>query len=165
MRTLACNERRYNPMSYHNGSVWPHDNAIAAVGFRRISHHRGIQKILEGLTHAAVHLKTGSLPELFCGFSRDERSGPIPYPVACHPQAWSAASIFTIVQAMLGIAVRGFDHRLVIDSPAMPEWLDWLKVENLRVGEGAVSLLLRRTPQAPKVEILETHGPVSVEIK
>jgi glycogen debranching enzyme len=164
MRTLACNERRYNPMSYHNGSVWPHDNAIAAAGLRRISHHRGILRILEGLTQAAAHLKTGSLPELFCGFPRDQRSGPIPYPVACHPQAWSAASIFMTVQAMLGISVRGFDHRLVIDSPVMPEWLDWLKIENLRVGEGAVSLLLRRSAQAPKVEILETRGPVAVEI-
>ena len=70
-----------------------------------------------------------------------------------------------IVQAMLGIAVGGFDHRLVIDSPAMPEWLDWLKIENLRVGDGAVSLLLRRTAQATKVEILQTRGPVAVEIK
>jgi len=165
MRTLASNERRYNPMSYHNGSVWPHDNAVAAAGFRRISHHGGILRILEGLTHAAVHLKTGSLPELFCGFPRDERAGPIPYPVACHPQAWSAASIFMIIQAMLGITVGGFDHRLVIDRPAMPEWLDWLKVENLRVGTGAVSLLVRRTPKASKVEILKTRGPVVVEVK
>ena len=165
MRTLACNERRYNPMSYHNGSVWPHDNAIAAAGFRRISHHGGILRILEGLTHAAGHLKTGSLPELFCGIPRDERSGPIPYPVACHPQAWSAASIFMIVQAMLGIAVEGFDNRLVIDSPAMPEWLDWLKVESLRVGDGAVSLLARRTRGSARIEILDKRGPVTIEIR
>jgi glycogen debranching enzyme len=165
IRTLACDEQRYNPMSYHNGSVWPHDNAIAAAGFRRISHLGGVLKILEGLTHAAEHLKTGSLPELFCGFPRDERPGPIPYPVACHPQAWSAASIFLVVQAMLGITVGGFDHGLVIDSPVMPEWLDWLKIENLRVGEGAVSLVVRRASEAPKVEILETRGPVAVGIK
>jgi glycogen debranching enzyme len=91
--------------------------------------------------------------------------GPVPYPVACHPQAWSAASIFMMLQAMLGIEVMGFDHKLVIDSPAMPDWLDWLKIENLKVGDGAVSLLVRRTPEVPAIEILAKSGPVTVEIR
>ena len=165
IRTLASNERRYNPMSYHNGSIWPHDNAIAAAAFRRISHHGGILKVLEGLTQAAAHLKTGSLPELYCGFPRDERVSPVPYPVACHPQAWSAASIFTVVQAMLGIEVGGFDRKLVLESPAMPEWLDWLKIENLRVGDGAVSLIAHRARNGARIEVLENRGDVSVEIR
>ena len=164
IRTLASSERRYNPMSYHNGSIWPHDNAIAAAGFRRVGERRGILKVLEGLVQAAAQLKTGSLPELFCGFARDDRLGPVPYPVACHPQAWSAASIFTIVRAMLGIEVRGFEQKLVIDSPMMPEWLDWLKIENLRVAGGSVSFLARRARDVATIEILEKRGPVTIEI-
>ena len=165
VRTLGSNERRYNPMSYHNGSVWPHDNAIVAAGLRRISHHDGILRILEGLTQAAAYLKTGSPPELYCGFNRDERVGPVPYPVACHPQAWSAASIFTVLQAMLGIEVAGFERKLVMESPAMPEWLDWLKIDNLRVGDGAVSLIAHRAQKTARVEVLENRGDISVEIR
>jgi glycogen debranching enzyme len=165
IRTLGCKERLYNPMSYHNGSIWPHDNAIVAAGLSRAGHRGGVLRILEGLLDASVQLKTGSLPELFCGFPRDERLGPVPYPVACHPQAWSAASLFMILQAMLGIEVMGFDRKLVINSPIMPAWLDWIKIENLRVGAGVASLLVRRTPEVPAIEILEKRGRVTVEIR
>jgi glycogen debranching enzyme len=113
---------------------------------------------------AAANFKTGSLPELFCGFPRDERLGPVPYPVACHPQAWSGASIFMIVQAILGIEVKGGERKLVIDSPAMPDWLDWLKIENLKVGDGAVSLIVRRAAQGPSIGIIEHAGDVTVEV-
>ncbi len=164
VRTLGSAERRYNPMSYHNGSVWPHDNALAAVGLARIKGRRGVLRILGGLLGAARHLNTGSLPELFCGFPRDERLGPVPYPVSCHPQAWSAASVFMIVQAMLGIEVRGFDRTLVIDSPVMPDWLDWIKIENLRIGDGAISLIARRAPEGTTIGITERRGDVKVEI-
>jgi len=111
-----------------------------------------------------VELKTDSLPELFCGFSRDERLGPVPYPVACHPQAWSAASVFMILQAMLGIEVHGCDRKLVIDSPIMPEWLNWLRIENLKVGDGAVSLLISRVPEGAAIGIIERRGNVTVEV-
>jgi glycogen debranching enzyme len=164
VRTLSARERRYNPMSYHNGSVWPHDNAIIAAGLARFKKHQEAVRILDGLLQAAGQLKTGSLPELFCGFPRDERLGPVPYPVACHPQAWSGASIFMIVQAMLGIQVMGFDRKLIIDSPAMPAWLDWLKIENLKVGDGEVSLMVRRAPEGTSVGIIERRGAVSVEL-
>jgi glycogen debranching enzyme len=164
VRTLSSAEQRYNPMSYHNGSVWPHDNALIAAGLARLKRRAGTIEILKGLLQAAGHFKTGSLPELFCGFPRDERLGPVPYPVACHPQAWSAASIFLIVQAMLGIQVMGFDRKLVIDSPAMPDWLDWLRIEGLKVGDGKVSLIVRRTPEGASVGIVERQGNVSVEV-
>jgi glycogen debranching enzyme len=164
VRTLGSDERRYNPMSYHNGSVWPHDNALAAAGLARIKGRRGVLRILDGLLGAARHLNTGSLPELFCGFPRDERMGPVPYPVSCHPQAWSAASVFMIIQAMLGIEVRGFDRTLVIDSPVMPDWLDWIKIENLRVGDGAISLIARRAPEGTTIGIIERRGDVKVEV-
>jgi glycogen debranching enzyme len=136
IRTLSSAERRYNPMSYHNGSVWPHDNAIAAAGLSRITGRQAVLRILEGLLDASIQLGTGSLPELFCGFRREERLGPVPYPVACHPQAWSAASIFMILQAMLGIRALGFDRKLVIDSPVMPAGLAPDRKPESRKGRG-----------------------------
>ena len=163
VRTLSSRERRYNPMSYHNGSIWPHDNAVAALGLSRIPGRQGVPRIMQGLLDAAVNLETGSLPELFCGFPREERLGPVPYPVACHPQAWSAASVFMILQAMLGMRVMGFDRKLIMDSPALPQWLDWLEIKNLRVGDGAVSLLVRRAPISA-VEVIENRGSVTVEV-
>jgi glycogen debranching enzyme len=165
VRTLGSSERRYNPMSYHNGSVWPHDNAIVAAGLARYKKQQDAIRILDGLLQAAGHFKTGSLPELFCGFPRDERLGPVPYPVSCHPQAWSAAGIFMIVQAILGIEVMGFERRLVIDSPAMPYWLDWLKIENLKVGDGEVSFIVRRIPEGTSIGIIERRGNASVEVR
>ena len=116
VRTLSTAERRYNPMSYHNGSVWPHDNAFAAIGLARYGNRAGAQRILRRLFDAAVHLGVRSLPELFCGFPREPRLGPAPYPVACYPQAWSAASVFAILQAIMGLQVLGFEQRVVLDS-------------------------------------------------
>jgi glycogen debranching enzyme len=164
IRTLSAAERRYNPMSYHNGSVWPHDNAIAALGMGRIQGREGVIKILEGLLDAAVHLHSNSLPELFCGFHREPRLGPVPYPVACHPQAWAAGSVFLILQSMLGMRVMGFDRRLVIDSPVLPDWLQWLRIDELNVGDCRVSLMVRRTPSGAAIEVLEKRGPVVVEV-
>jgi glycogen debranching enzyme len=164
VRTLGSNQRRYNPMSYHNGSVWPHDNALATIGLGRCPGRSGVLRILEGLLHAAEQLNTGSLPELFCGFPREERLGPVPYPVACHPQAWAAASVFMILQAMLGLDIKGEQRKLLINSPVMPEWLEWLKIENLKVGKGTVSLLVRREVEAVAVAILRKQGDVTVEV-
>jgi glycogen debranching enzyme len=166
LRTLSAAERRYNPMSYHNGSVWPHDNAIAALGLARSSQGHGTLKIITGLFQAALDLH-GSLPELFCGFAREPRLGPVPYPVACHPQAWSAASIFLTIDAMLGMKIDGFDQRLILDSPMIPDWLEWLKVEDMAVGDGLVSFLARRPSIGPgaAIEILKKQGSVEIEIR
>jgi glycogen debranching enzyme len=165
VRTLSSQERRYNPMSYHDGSVWPHDNAIVALGLARIEGREGVAKILEGLLQAAVQLGTPSLPELFCGFPREARLGPVPYPVACHPQAWAAASVFLILQAMLGLKVLGREKTLVIDSPLMPPWLEWLQIDDLRVGDDArVSFVVRRTLRGAAVEIIEKQRAVVLEV-
>jgi glycogen debranching enzyme len=166
IRTLSAKERRYNPMSYHNGSVWPHDNAMAALGLARYGRRAAALRILEGLFDAAVQLENESLPELFCGFPREPQLGPVPYPVACYPQAWSAASVFMILQAVLGIEVIGCEQRLIIDSPVIPAWLDWLRIEDLKVGAASVSLLLRRTEKGPAAaEILRKTGSVKVELR
>jgi glycogen debranching enzyme len=164
VRTLSSRELRYNPMSYHNGSVWPHDNAMTALALSRLPDRRGVLRIMDALLHAAANLHSGSLPELFCGFSREEHLGPVPYPVACHPQAWSAASVFMLLQAMLGMRVNGFDRKLTMKSPALPQWLDWLEIRNLRVGEGAVSFVVRRAHETAALDITEKRGTVTVEV-
>ncbi|MGO9607702.1 MAG: glycogen debranching N-terminal domain-containing protein [Candidatus Binataceae bacterium] len=167
VRTLSDSERRYNPMSYHNGSIWPHDNAIAAMGMARNRNHAGVIRVLDGLLDAAVSFRGGSLPELFCGFHREPHLGPVPYPVACHPQAWSAASVFLILQAMLGMRILGFENRVSIDRPIMPPWLEWLKVEGMKIGQGSVSLQFQRLPNtnAAAVEVLERTGGVEIDMK
>ncbi|HZC45244.1 MAG TPA: amylo-alpha-1,6-glucosidase, partial [Candidatus Acidoferrum sp.] len=164
IRTLSRNEKRYNPMSYHNGSVWPHDNAIAALGLARAGDQTGAVKVLEGLFHASEQLNTSSLPELFCGFRRETGLGPVPYPVACYPQAWSAASIFMILQAMLGIRVLGFERRVVFDTHLIPSWLDWLRIDGLKVGDGRLSFVLRRSPNGAAIEVMEKTPGVRVEV-
>ena len=164
IRTLSGSEKRYNPMSYHNGSVWPHDNAMAALGLARAGDHAGVLKVLEGLFDASEQLNTSSLPELFCGFRREVGLGPVPYPVACYPQAWSAASVFMILQAMLGMRVLGFERRVVFDTHSIPSWLDWLSLDKLRVGDGSVSFELRRCPNGAAIEVKEKSGDIHVEV-
>jgi glycogen debranching enzyme len=164
IRTLSRHERRYNPMSYHNGSVWPHDTAIAALGLARGGDHSGVITVLEGLVDASAQLQCTSLPELFCGFRREPSLGPVPYPVACHPQAWSAASVFLILQAMLGMRVLGFERRVVFESHLIPSWLDWLRIDGLRVGQGSVSFVLARSLSGSAVEVKQRSGGVRVEV-
>jgi glycogen debranching enzyme len=164
IRTLSRNEQRYNPMSYHNGSVWPHDNAMAALGLARAGDHSGVVKVLDGLFDASGQLNTSSLPELFCGFGREAGLGPVPYPVACYPQAWSAASIFMIMQAMLGMRVLGFERRVVFDTHVIPSWLDWLSIDGLKVGDGHVSFVLRHSPNGAAIEVKEKSDGVRVEV-
>jgi glycogen debranching enzyme len=165
VRTLSTNARRYNPMSYHNGSIWPHDNGIAALGLARIPGRDGVMRIMRGMFDSAVELHGGSLPELFCGFTREPRLGPVPYPVACHPQAWAAASVMMMLQAILGLRVDGFDGRLVIDSPMLPDGIGTLSIEGMPVGTGSASLIVRASSKGATVEITDKRGPVSIEVK
>ncbi len=164
IRTLSGKEQRYNPMSYHNGSVWPHDNAMAALGLARAGDYVGVIKVVEGLFDACEQLNTSSLPELFCGFRRETGLGPVPYPVACYPQAWSAASVFMLLQAMLGMRVLGFERRVIFDTHLIPAWLDWLSIDGLKVGDGSVSFVLRRSPNGAAIEVKEKSGGVRVEV-
>ena len=164
IRTLSRNEQRFNPMSYHNGSVWPHDNAMAALGLARAGDYVGVGKVLEGLFDACEQFNTSSLPELFCGFRREAGLGPVPYPVACYPQAWSAASVFMILQAMLGMRVLGFERRVIFDTHLIPPWLDWLSIDGLKVGNGRLSFVMRRSPNGAAIEVKEKSGGVRVEV-
>ena len=139
IRTLATDEIAFNPMSYHNGSVWPHDTAICAAGLARYGHKEAVVKLVSGIFEAALQFRL-RLPELFCGFPRQSGGMPVPYPVACLPQAWSAGAPFMLVQACLGLSVDGWKRRVIVDRPTLPIGIDSLTVRRLRVGDAEVDV-------------------------
>jgi glycogen debranching enzyme len=143
VRTLAAGQARFNPMAYHNGSVWPHDNALCARGLARYGNKQAAVHLLQALFEAAVSFDM-RLPELFCGLARRRGEPPTAYPVACLPQAWAAGAPFMMLEACLGVTVDAERGEVRIDQPALPEGIDWLEVRNLRVGDGAVSITFRR---------------------
>jgi glycogen debranching enzyme len=146
IRTLSSEYPTYNPMSYHNGSVWPHDNALLADGFARYGFREEATAVIEGLFEAGKRFPDARLPELFCGFPRDLRfsSRPADYLVACIPQAWSAGVVFLCLRTLMGLGPRLADGRLVVD-PALPGWLERIAVDDMRVHEAKVSFRVART--------------------
>ena len=144
IRTVAESEARYNPLSYHDGSVWPHDNALIAEGLARYGMGEMALEIWSGLFEAGLHFDLRRMPELFCGFPREPGEGPTLYPVACAPQAWSAASVFLLFQACLGISVSGLEGKVVFTRPRLPASVDELRIHNLEVAGATVDLLLER---------------------
>jgi len=130
-------------MSYHNGSVWPHDSAMCARGLARYGDRSGAVRLLQALFEAAVTFDM-RLPELFCGFTRQRGERPIGYPVACLPQAWAAGSPFMILEACLGITIDAERQEVRIDRPQLPDGIDWLEIGELRVGDKTVSITFRR---------------------
>jgi glycogen debranching enzyme len=164
IRTLAEGEPRYNPMSYHDGSVWPHDNAILAAGLARYGFKGHAARILSGLFDASVFLDLSRLPELFCGFPRAPGAGPTPYPVACSPQAWASGSVFMLLASCLGLEVDGLKGRVTFDHPALPQSLEEVTIRRLRVGEGSVDLIIRRYERDVGVDVLDREGGVQVEV-
>ncbi|MFI5291099.1 MAG: amylo-alpha-1,6-glucosidase, partial [Polyangia bacterium] len=144
VRTLARGQAVFNPLSYHNGSVWPHDNALCALGAARIGRTDGALQLLEGLFQASRHFRHHRLPELFCGLGRAEGDFLVHYPVSCSPQAWASGSFFLLLQAALGLRPDAPHHCLVINNPRLPEFLDWIDLSRLRVGGSRVSLHFSR---------------------
>lgn len=163
IRTVCALEARYNPMSYHNGSVWPHDNALIAWGMARYGFKDAVLKILTGLFDASLFVDLHRLPELFCGFRRRPGQSPTLYPVACSPQAWAAASVFLLLQACLGLSVKGRENRLVLSNPQLPEFLQEVRIRNLKVGEGIVDLLLQRHGQDVNIRVMRMEGQIAIE--
>jgi glycogen debranching enzyme len=164
IRTLAAGEARYNPMSYHNGSVWPHDNALAAAGLARYGLRAEPLRILQGLFTAANFLDLHRLPELFCGFGRRPGEGPTLYPVACLPQAWASGSVFMLLQACLGLTVDGRAREIRFETPSLPAWLPEVRLTNLQVADASVDLLLERHPHDVGVTVLRREGRVRVTV-
>jgi glycogen debranching enzyme len=144
IRTVATNEARYNPLSYHNGSVWPHDNSIVANGMAKFGHKKTAGQILIAMLDLSGEVELHRLPELFCGLRRRPTEGPTLYPVACSPQAWAAAAPFFILEGCLGISVMAELRRVVFDHPFLPEGISQLSIRNLRCGKAAADLLLER---------------------
>jgi glycogen debranching enzyme len=164
VRTLGTRQARYNPMSYHDGSVWPHDTGIVAAGLARYGFKAEAARILEGLFEASVFLDLSRLPELFCGFPRKAGAGPTPYPVACSPQSWASGAVFMILQACLGLEVDGIKSRVTFDHPALPRSLEQVTIRKLRVGGGSVDLIIRRYERDVGVDVLDRDGRVQVEV-
>jgi glycogen debranching enzyme len=162
IRTLATKEVRYNPMSYHNGSVWPHDNALIAAGLARYGFKDLANKILAGLFDASLFLDLRRLPELFCGFTRRQGEGPTLYPVACAPQSWAGAAVFLLLQACLGLSVDATESKVYFTSPLLPEFVDEIRIKNLRVGESFLDLVVDRSFRGVGVERREGHANIVI---
>jgi glycogen debranching enzyme len=164
VRTVAEGEARYNPMSYHNGSIWPHDNAIVGAGLARYRLHDGVSSIMGGLFDASLFADLHRMPELFCGFRRRPGEGPTLYPVACSPQAWAAGAVFQLLQACLGLRIEANTRRVFLDHPLLPEFLEDVRIRGIRVGTGSVDLLFRRYARDVGVNVLSRTGDIEVVV-
>jgi glycogen debranching enzyme len=158
VRTLSTAERRYNPVGYHLGTVWPHDNSILAAGFRRYGFDREALGIFDGVREAATHFAHLRLPEVFAGYPREAFGTPVHYPVACHPQAWAAGSVPFLLQTLLGLEPDAFERRLRVVRPILPERVRVLEIRNTRVGKGRVDLRFRNRDGGADVEVLAADG-------
>lgn len=165
IRTLASDMRGFNPIGYHLGSVWPHDNAICAAGLVRYGLHAEAEQVGAAMLEATMFFRDSRLPELFCGFDRDRSPYPVPYPVAGSPQAWASGSIFQLLGSMLGLEPDAQAHELVLRAPSLPEWLPEVRLENLRVGDAVVDLLVHRSHGSAGVEVLRRTGDLSVVVR
>jgi len=162
IRTVADGEPRYNPMSYHNGSVWPHDNALIAAGMARYRMTALASKVMAGLFEAATFFDFTRLPELFCGFGRRIGKGPTSYPVACSPQAWSAASTFFMLQCSIGLAIDAMKKRITLTRPTLPPFLNHVRINEVSVGDASVDLLLFRSNESVAVTVERREGDIDV---
>ncbi len=162
VRTMSKAAVAYNPMSYHNGSVWPHDNAIIAAGLKRYGFARSTNRLATALFDAAIQAASLRLPELFCGFTRRTPNRPVSYPIACSPQAWAAGSPYLMLQAMLGISARAHVNLLTVHRPHLTTWLNTVEVRNLAVGKSRISLLFRREGEITSFSVLSREGDIRV---
>lgn len=165
IRTIGRGEARYNPMSYHNGSIWPHDTALVADGLARYGHKQACSRVFEGLLDLSHCEDSNRLPELFCGFPREPGRGPVGYPVACAPQAWSAAAVFAILRASLGLVVDAGHERLVFDRPTLPPRVHHVDLRGLRVGPHRVGARVHRMGEDDcDVHVSERGGCTEVAV-
>lgn len=162
IRTIATSESRYNPMAYHNGSIWPHDNAMIAAGLSRYGFREEPLAVLEAMFHASLSMNLYRLPELFCGFRREAGEGPISYPVACAPQAWASAAVFLLLQSVLGLEVKAGRRLVQFTRPRLPEFLREVWIRDLRVANETVDLWLVRHDTDVGINVLRKTGSVEV---
>lgn len=164
VRTVSSFEKKYNPISYHNGSVWPHDNAMVAAGLANYGLTRPAALLTDALFEASSYFEMNRLPELLCGLHRRLGEGPTLYPVACSPQAWSAGAAFMLLEASLGLALDAPKRRIVFSRPKLPESMSFLAMERLQVADSFVDLIVERQAQNFHVEVLRKTGDVDVVV-
>ncbi len=164
IRTIAADEARYNPMSYHNGSIWPHDTALGVAGMFRYGFRQEGMQVAEGLFEASLFNELHRLPELFCGFDRIPGHGPTLYPVACSPQAWSASAAFLVTQAMMGLTFSPRKPHICFDNPELPKFLNWVRIQNLCAADSSVDLVLRRHPRDVGLSVDRKDGDVEIVV-
>jgi glycogen debranching enzyme len=162
VRTLSKSAVSYNPMSYHNGSIWPHDNAIIGAGLKRYGFAKATNRLATAMFEMAVTVDDMRLPELFCGFTRRSPNRPVAYPVACSPQAWAAGAPFLLLQAMLGISADAPANVLNVGKPQLPGWLNSVELHDLRVGRSAISIVFQRHGETTGFSLLDKDGDVRV---
>lgn len=162
IRTMSKGAVAYNPMSYHNGSVWPHDNAFIAAGLKRYGHIKAANRVATALFDASIHADYMRLPELFCGFTRRTPNQPVDYPVACSPQAWAAGAPLLLLQAVLGISARAHENMVTVNKPHLPPWLNVVELRNLQAGNSRISLVFRREGEITGFSLLDRKGDVRV---
>jgi glycogen debranching enzyme len=165
IRTVAEGEARYNPMSYHNGSIWPHDNAIIAQGLSRYGSKNGIATVFDDLVRAGTYMDLRRIPELYCGFRRRRGRGPTLYPTACSPQAWSAAAPFSLLLSMLGLEFDCPARQIRLVNPTVPASAGDIVVRNLSLGAARADIALRQNRHtAISLEVLRAEGDVQISL-
>jgi glycogen debranching enzyme len=165
LRTLSSRERQYNPMSYHNGSVWPHDTALAAVGMREYGMNAQFLTLATGLFEAVLQFDDMRMPELFCGFPRVAGYAPTRYPVACSPQAWASGVVFQLVGAMLGLRPEAADNQITLARPTLPGWLTWIEIRGLRVSKSRLGVRVLQGSDGAAVELLARDGDAELVVR
>jgi len=164
IRTVARGESHYNPMSYHNGSIWPHDNALIGLGFARYGLKQQLETLFTGLFHAGTYMEHRRLPELFCGFQRKAGHGPTLYPVACSPQAWASATPFALLQASLGLQFDPFANEIRLNNPRLPAFLDEVMLRSLQLGSSRIDLRVRCHNDTVSLDTPRAEGGIRVSV-
>jgi glycogen debranching enzyme len=164
VRTIADREVRYNPMAYHNGSIWPHDNAIIAAAATNSTSKHLAERILTAQLQASTFFDSARLPELFCGFRRREGKAPTSYPVACSPQAWASGAVFMMIQACLGLSIDAIRSRVVLRSPSLPACIDHLAIRGLSVGSAQMDIDVQRTGTSCATTVRRRSGSLDLII-
>ena len=165
IRTLSSQERRYNPVGYHLGTVWPHDNSIITAGFRRYGLDEAACRVFAGVIEAATHFEHYRLPETFAGYSKQESHIPVRYPVACHPQAWASGAVPFMIESLLGLVPNAFEKKLRIMRPVLPALVRRLELQGLRLGQSAVDLRFdRNSDDTMAAHVIKVRGKLDVVI-
>ena len=162
IRTLAAGEARFNPMGYHTGGVWPHDNSLIAEGLAAYGLFREASALFEAQFAASLHFDLQRLPELFCGFERQHGETPAPYPLACAPQAWAAGAVLLLLKASVGIQIDGINRRVIVGHPRLPKGMSELSISGLTVGEATIDLTMVRRGAGTDVTLGAGDGSVEL---